>query len=136
MSLSTLVFVEVALSFERDSAGGAGIRPLPGVAAEMLLQHTGLHTVPSTVRTYMFSCGLGSGCRSSREQTQSRLTLQSSSNMECEKGKCLLGVKRRHGHMQWLSGSCRRHCLDVNRRQWSMEVHPSLSLLCDCADVH
>lgn len=42
MGLGSLVLVEVALCLEADATGGAGIWPLPSVAAEVFLQDAGL----------------------------------------------------------------------------------------------
>lgn len=49
MGLGALVFVEVALCLKRDAAGGARIRPLAGVAAQVLFQNTGFQAIPSTM---------------------------------------------------------------------------------------
>ena len=63
MGLGAFVLVEVALGLEGDATGSARVRPFPGVAAQVLLQHTGFQTVPATMRAQMLPCRLGSGCR-------------------------------------------------------------------------
>lgn len=149
MGLGSFVFVQVALSLKRNSTGGTGVRSLPRVATEVLLQDAGFHAVPSAVGAHMLSCRFGSGC-SRRSRMLCRLRLQPTGNVQSQKGKFVFRGEWWHSQMESCSRcpACSgrrlgvrlqrqsRHWVYVQCSQWSLDSHPFLCLSCDRADMH
>lgn len=138
MGLGSLVLVEIALSLEADATGGAGIWPLPSVAAEVLLQDAGLQAIPSTVRAHVLPCRLGSGCVHWSFRPL-RLDSRSAGYVQRKNGQSLVGAhhwQRQRDNCSILHGcrlarrACRQpgHGLDVHGCQWGLNTHLFLPL--------